>query len=124
MIPETARFRKAMRDIAARKGDFTFFGLLMRSDAPGTWDLVVAAPWLQKGKLKALSELAELLTDSIGETSLRQLARIVTIDSQDPRLKGIVSIFAVDEGELRVQSTDLFGLNIEHAIILRSKKAA
>jgi hypothetical protein len=51
-----SKLRKAMRDIAAKKGEFTFFGLLRRADAPGTWDLVVSAPWLGKGKLKALGE--------------------------------------------------------------------
>ena len=40
----TSRLRKAMRDIAAEKGEFTLFGLFMRTDAPGTWDLVVSAP--------------------------------------------------------------------------------
>jgi hypothetical protein len=123
MIP-ISRLRKAMRDIAAKKGEFTLFGLFMRADAPGTWDLVVSAPWLEKGKLKALSEFIALLSESIGEHSLRQLARVVTIDSHDPQLKAITSDLAVDDGELRVQSTDLFGLNIEDAIILRAKRAA
>ena len=120
----TDRLRKAMRDISAQKGDFTFFALLMRSDAPGTWDLVVAAPWLKKGKLKALGEFTGLLAKSIGEQSLSQFARIVTIDELDPRLKAIVSKFSVDDGDNRIQSSDLFGLDIEEAIIMRAKRAA
>ena len=118
------RLRKAMRDIAAQEGDFTLFALLMRSDAPGTWDLVVAAPWLKKGKLKAISELTELLARSIGEQSLLQFARIVTIDELDPRLKAIVSKFPVDDGHISIRSSDLFGLDIEEAIIMRAKPAA
>ena len=118
------RLRKAMRDIAAQKGDFTLFALLMRSDAPGTWDLVVAAPWLKKGKLKAISELTELLAQSIGEQSLLQFARIATIDELDPRLKAIVSKFSVDDGHIGIRSADLFGLDIEEAIIMRAKPAA
>lgn len=118
------RLRQAMRDITAQKGDFTLFALLMRSDAPGTWDLVVAAPWLKKGKLKAISELTELLAQSIGEQSLLQFARIVTIDELDPRLKAIVSKFSVDDGHISIQSSDLFGLDIEEAIIMRAKRAA
>ena len=118
------RLRKAMRDIAAQKGDFTLFALLMRSDAPGTWDLVVAAPWLKKGKLKAISELTELLAQSIGEQSLLQFARIATIDELDPRLKAIVSKFSVDHGHIGIRSSDLFGLDIEEAIIMRAKPAA
>ena len=120
----TDRHRKAMRDISAQKGDFTFFALLMRSDAPGTWDLVVAAPWLKKGKLKGISEFTELLAKSIGKQSLSQFARIVTIDELDPRLKAIVSQFSVDDGDISIQSSDLFGLDIEEAIIMRAKRAA
>ena len=121
----TDRLRKAMRDISAKKGEFTFFALLMRSDAPGTWDLVVAAPWLSKGRLKTLSEFTALLAQSIGEQSLPQFARIVTIDELDPRLKAIVSKFdSIDDGEVSIQSSDLFGLNIQEAIIMRAKRAA
>ena len=120
----TDRLRKAMREIARKKGEFTVFALLMRADAPGTWDLVVAAPWLEKGRLKALSEFTQLLAESIGEQFLRQFARIVTINQLDPRLKAIISTLSVDDGAIRIQSSDLSSLNIEDAIIMRAKRAA
>lgn len=114
--------RKAMHEIAAKKGDFTLFGLVMRSDAPGTWDLVVSAPWLEKGKLKSTSELVGLLTDSIGEQALRYFSRIQTVSGDDPALKAVLATFSVDDGEVRVQRSNLFGLEIDDAIILRAKK--
>jgi hypothetical protein len=121
---ETTTLRKAMHDIAKRKGDFTLFGLFMRSDAPGTWDLVVSAPWLEKGKLKATSEFVELLSESIGEQALSRFSRIQTIPSNSPGLKAILRAFSVDDGEVRVQNSNLFGLQIEDAFIFRSKPAA
>lgn len=120
----TTKLRKAMRKIAAKKGNFTLFGLFMRADAPGTWDLVVSAPWLEAGKLKALGEFTELLSKQIGEQSLREFSRIVTLNQSDPALRAVVSAFSVDDGELRVQHSNLFGLEIEEAIIMRAKKAA
>lgn len=123
MIP-TTKLRKAMRDIAAKKGDFNLFGLFMRADAPGTWDLVVSAPWLEQGKLKALGEFTKLLSESIGEESLREFSRIATVSRRDPALDALVSAFSVDDGELRVKRSNLFGLEIEDAIILRAKRAA
>ena len=120
----TDKLRKAMREIAATKGDFTFFGLFLRADAPGTWDLVVSAPWLEERRLKDLGEFTELLTKSIGKQSLRQLSRIVTLNHRDPLLKAVVSAFSVEDGELRVQHSNIFGLDIEDAIIMRAKKAA
>jgi hypothetical protein len=123
MIP-TNKLKKAMRDIASKKGQFTLFGLFMRADAPGQWDLVVSAPWLEQGKLKALSEFTALLSDSIGEKSLKEFSRIVTLKSGDPALKAVTAAFSVDDGEVRVQRSNLFGLEIEDAIILRAKRAA
>lgn len=123
MIP-TPTLRKAMHAIADKKGPFTLFGLFMRSDAPGTWDLVVSAPWLEKGQLKATSELVVLLTDSIGEQALRNFSRIQTVPRESPALKAILQGFSVDDGEVRVKNSNLFGLEIEDAIILRAKAPA
>jgi len=118
----TSVLREAMHEIAAKKGDFTLFALFMRADAPGTWDLVVSAPWLESGKLKATSELVELLADAIGSESLQQFSRVATVGSDNPAVKFILANLPVDDGELRVQSTDLFGLQIEEAIIFRAKR--
>lgn len=117
-----ATLRKAMQVIAAKKGDFTLFALFMRSDAPGTWDLVVSAPWLEKGRLKATSELVELLSDSIGEGSLHDFSRIATVGKDHPAVRFILANLPVDDGELRVRSTDLFGLQIDEAIIFRARR--
>jgi hypothetical protein len=119
---EVRSLRKAMREIAVKKGDFTLFGLFMRSDAPGTWDLVVSAPWLEKGKLKATSEFVALLTDSIGERALRNFSRIQTVSDDNPALRAVLSAFPTDDDEVRVQKANLFGLEIEDAIILRAKR--
>ena len=117
-----AGLRKAMRNIARKKGDFTLFAKIRRSDAPGTWDLVVSAPWLEEGKLKATSELVELLSDSLGETSLHEFSRIATLGADHPIVKFILENLAVDDGERRMQSTDLFGLHIDEAVVFRAKR--
>lgn len=113
-----------MDEIARKKGEFTLFALLMRADAPGTWDLVVSAPWLESGKLKATGEFVRLLAQSIGEESLQQFSRVVALDSGDAPVKFILENLPFDkaEGELKVQSTDLLGLQIQEAIIVRAKK--
>src|SRR5260370_39705667 len=95
------------------EGRFYFFWNLLRADALGSWDLVVSAPWLEERRLKPLGEFTELLTKSIGRQSLRQFARIVTLNPRDPALKAVVSAYSVDDGEVRVQHSKLFGLDIE-----------
>jgi hypothetical protein len=114
--------RKAMHDITSQKGEFTLFGLFMRADAPGTWDLVVSAPWLENGKLRALSEFVHLLTDSIGEQTFKELSRVQTVGAANPALKKILSAFSVSDGEVRIKQSNMFGLEIEDAIILQAQK--
>jgi len=121
----TKKLRKAMHDIAGKKGEFTLFALFMRADSSGgEWDLVVSAPWLETGNLKALGEFVELLANSMGESNLRDFARVQTVGDDDPTLNLILSKFPVEDGELRVSRPGLFGLEIEDAIILRAKRPA
>ena len=114
--------RKAMHEIAAKRGDFTLFALLMRADGPGTWDLVVSAPWLESRKLRATSEFVRLLAQSIGEESLQQFSRVLALNSADAPLKFILENIPVEDGEIRIENTDLLGMQIKEGIILRSMK--
>ena len=121
----TKKLRKAMHDIAAKRGEFTLFALFMRADSSvGLWDLVVSAPWLETGNLKALREFIEVLSKSLGESNLRDVSRVETVGDDDPTLSLILSRFPVEDGELRVSKLRLFGLEIEDAIILRAKRPA
>ncbi|MBZ5617875.1 MAG: hypothetical protein LAQ69_03950 [Acidobacteriia bacterium] len=117
----TNALRKAMRDIAAKKGDFTLFALFKRANGIGKWDIVVSAPWLD-GSLKTSRELVDLLAKSIGRKSLPQFARVETVLGHDPTVKFILKTFPIEDGERRIGSNDLFGLEMEDAIILRAKR--
>ncbi len=118
----TRMLRKAMHEIADRKGEFTLFALFMRADAPGTWDLVVSAPWIERDRLKTTREFVRLLVQSIGEEALQQFSRVAAVESDHPAVKFILDNLPVDDDELRVRSTDLFGLQIEEAIIFRARR--
>jgi hypothetical protein len=121
----TSVLHKAMRQIAAKKGAFTLFALFRRADAPaGNWDLVVSAPWLESGTLKATGDIINLLVQVIGREAVNQIARVEVIAEDSPIAKFILANLPLDEEnrELRVQSTDLFGLEIEEGIIFRAKR--
>ncbi len=117
-------FRKAMRQIASQKGDFALFALFRRANGLGRWDLVVSAPWLERGKYKALAELVDLLSKSISRNPFVELARVETVPIRNPTLKSILADFPVDDGEppRHLQRNDLFDLEMEEAIILRAKR--
>ena len=113
--------RQAMHAISAKKGDFTFFGVFLRAEGIGSWDLVVSAPWLEAGKLRALEEFVRLLSNEIGKESFREFSQVATLKLGDPGLETVLTQFKVRDGEEHVGRTRLFGLEIEEGIIFRSQ---
>ena len=106
--------------IEKRHGPFTLFGLFLREDSPNKWDLVVSAPWLEEGKLKALGEFVRELNQTISEEELLSLSRIITLNRDDPALGAILHQVPNMWGTVELQDTDLFGLSISHAYIMRA----
>jgi len=119
---ETEKLHKFMKQIEARKGRFTLFGLFLREDSPGLWDLVLAAPWLENGRLKALGELVQQMSKALGQDEVMSFSRIVTLNHDDPALHAILSEIGSRRKPLEKRGHDLFGLPIEHAVILRAAK--
>jgi hypothetical protein len=124
------QLRKAMHEIAARKGDFTLFAVfmpvgasLMAAGDMGTWDLVVAAPWLEGSTtLKNIRELLPQLDKSLGRKAVAQFSSIQPVPASDPRIRFILKNFRVEDGELPLLYTDLLGKMIERGVIFRSWK--
>src|SRR5205823_7011401 len=107
---EIEKLRQVMERVSAEKGDFTLFGLFLREEAPDKWDLVISAPWLEAGKLKALGEFVEKINTIAGKQELLTLSRIVTLDHNDPNLEAVLQAVQVDNGPLELWHPDFFGL--------------
>lgn len=116
--------RRAMHKMAAKKGDFTLFATFMRSNGLGLWDLVVAAPWLNKERYKAMREVAGLLREAVGKSAISGFAKVVPVDADDPSVQFILTNLPVEDGEIRIKKPDLFDLEFDEAIIFRAKKPA
>ncbi len=117
------KLRRVMEEVSAEKGEFTLFGLFLREEAQDKWDLVVSAPWLEEGKLKALGEFVERAASIVGEEELLSLSRIVTLNHDDPNLRKILETVQVEDSPLELWNTSFFGLEIKHAYVLRAKKS-
>lgn len=92
----------------------------MREDSPGLWDLVVAAPWLEAGKLKALGEFVKEMSETFGEAEVLSFSHVVTLNHDDPSLLAILREVGTLRKPLEKEGHDLFGLPVEHAVILRA----
>lgn len=115
------KLQKLMKQVEARKGPFTLFGVFMREDSPGLWDLVVSAPWLEAGRLKALGEFTEEMSKALGQDDVMSFSRIVTLNHDDILLHEILSEVGSIRKPLSKQGHSLFGLPVEHAVILRAR---
>jgi len=116
------KLEKAVGAIEKAHGPFTLFGLFLREDSPNKWDLVVSAPWLEEGKLKALGDFVGELKQTIAEEELLSLSRIITLDDDDPALHAILRAVTTTKFTVELRGVDLFGLAISHAYIMRAAK--
>lgn len=110
-----------MYAIERRKGPFWLFGMFMRTDASGAWDLVAYAPWLEEGKLKGVSSFVRMLSKFIGEDELKEFRRIATLTADSEFLNFMLENMPT-ERVLRFRSSDLWSLGIEDAIVFRSMR--
>lgn len=116
------QLRKVMNEISAEKGEFILFGLFLREEMTDKWDLVIAAPWLEAGRLERLREFVERMAPIVGEDGMLTLSRIVTLNQGDPSLDAILKDAQVENGLVKLQGSNLFGLPINEAYILQAKQ--
>ena len=108
------------------KGDFSLVMLIPTE--PGLIDskftLLISAPWLDKEDPKRAIELIaeSLRTYFNSEELILFITRITIINSADNFVKAINSAFSVKGGSVDIINTDIFGVQIERAILLVSHR--
>lgn len=115
------QLQQVMNEIAQEKGEFILFGLFLRDEAVDKWDLVVSAPWLEADKLKGLREVVDKMASIVGKEQFLALARIVTLNHDEPNLKAILQEVQVENDLVEIKGPNLFGLPISHAYVLQAK---
>lgn len=108
--------------MANEKGPFDLFALFLREDAPGKWDLVVAADWIEKNKEKSFKYIAGVVQKALTKEELLKLSRIVLIDGNNPALEAMHRAMHVEHGIAEIQDSNFFGLQIKHAYLITSRR--
>jgi hypothetical protein len=114
---------KVERALEEKKGAFNLFALFLREDAPGKWDLLIAASWVERNKPDTLKYIAQKLQKSLSKKELLKLSRIVIIDRGNPALNSFHQAFHVEHGSTEIQNSNLFGLQIKHAYLITSRRS-
>lgn len=108
--------------IAEEKGPFVLFALFMREDAPGRWDLMVAAPWAGDDRRSVVDYFVSKIKSRLGAESLISLSRIIVIDPQEAGVQAFNRAIQVEHGRVEVRDRDFFGQSIKHAYIITSQR--
>ena len=117
------KLRQVELQVAEEKGPFLLFALFLREDAPDLWDLLVAAQWIETNKGEALRYLVPKINALATPEELARLSRIVIIEAGQPALAAIHSAFHIEHSIAEVQNSNFFGLQINHAYIITSRRA-
>ncbi len=111
------KFRLMEIEISAEKGPFVLFGLFLPEEAPGVWDLLVAAPWIEGGKEEALRYISGRVTASLSQDELLRLSRIIILEPKDPAIAALQAVH-VEHGVAEVENCNFSGLEIRHAYLI------
>jgi hypothetical protein len=107
------------REVAAEKGCFRFFALLLREDSPGKWDLLVSAPWLDANQSDGMSYLAKQVQTRLDTEELLSISRLVFIGKDNPGLQAILRTVHIQHGCTEIGNCrNYFGLEIKRACII------
>ncbi len=116
------KFTDLESHIAEEKGPFVLFALFMREDAPGRWDLIVAAPWAGDDNQSVVEYFVGQIKSRLGDQSLISLSRIIVVDPQQTRVQAFNRAIQVEHGRVEVRDTNIFGQAIKHAYIITSQR--
>jgi len=110
------------RDIASEKGEFSLFGLFLREDSEGKWDLLASAPWLETNQKEGLEYLVDQTRSRLNIQELLSLSRIVLLEKGNPILEAIHRTISVKHGMAEMRDNIFFGLPIKHAYLITSER--
>jgi hypothetical protein len=116
------KLRELERRIAGEKGEFSLFALVLRENSPDRWDLVVAAPWIERNTMNALRYLARRLGETLKPTEMLQLSRIAPLKAGYPVLEGLLRLLSTAGSSIEIKDTDVSGLKIKHAYVITSRR--
>ena len=112
-----------IKEFVDTNGDFNLV-MLIPTD-PGVIDskfsLLVSAPWLDKKNPKqAIRLITKSLREKFNSHELNYITRVTIINSNDKFIKAINSAFNVRESDVNITNCNIFGTQIDMAILLES----
>ena len=116
------RFVELEQRLSENNGRFALFALFLREDSVDKWDLVVAAPWIEDNRKRALSHITQQVQDAFSVDELSTLSRIVLVELANPAVAAVNQAVRIEHGQAEIRDSNFFGLQIKHAYVISSER--
>lgn len=117
------KLKLAIKEFVRKKGKFSLVMLIPTEPSmiSSKFTLVISAPWLDKESQKQGIELiTNCLRRYLDDKEFPYIARVTIIHSSDKYVKAINSAFNVTNSTLNLTNVNIFGVEIDRAILLES----
>lgn len=111
------RLQRAEKAIASEHGPFVLFVLAEREEAPGKWDLLVSAPWLETNR-KGVQQMVDGLKTHLTPAEWVQFASITPLPPSMGYVQWIARKYNLKHKDQEVINTFWDGVFIPHGYVI------
>ena len=116
------RLHLAEKAIASIYGQFVLFVLAEREEAPGKWDLLVSAPWLDTNR-QGVQQMVNLLKPYLTESDWLALASITPLAPTLEYVQWIARKYDIQHDNQEVTDTFWDSLFVPHGYVITASPA-
>lgn len=116
------KLRELELKLSAERGGFSLFALLKRTNEASTYDVVVAAPWLNHESKEDLLSIVDAVKATLTSDEIRLLSGIVILNLDHPVLHALQLLAKVEHGRVEQSHNIVAGLPLASGIIVTAWK--
>jgi hypothetical protein len=109
---------KSIKDeLVEAHGPFRLFGLFLREDSVGNWDLVVSSDWACDNRNRAIREISDLVSKKLDIDDLTKLSSVFVVEKNIPLIQSL-GLVAGEMKDAHLVDCKLNGVDIKDAYII------
>lgn len=120
------KLKQLIKNLEKEQGPLLICALFLREDMLEKWDIIISASWLNSAEMQSYKIISSKLRESLSDSELVQISRIVIIDTDDPVVSYLQGLETISNGgykELRADElSEKFKFTIKKAYLLRCQK--
>lgn len=116
------RLQQIEASVSAERGPFCLFALFLPEDAPGKWDLVVAAPWIEEDSAAGVRVLADVMQRTFARDEIVVFGGIAVASCEAEEIDWLDNIHRVEHGMKELHNQTFFGNRIETAYLITAMR--